>query len=83
MPKKEKIGTVVSDKMDKTIVVAVAERHAHSKYGKIQNTTVRFKAHDPLNTGVEGMRVRIVECRPYSRDKTWRLVAVLDQAEEV
>lgn len=83
MPKKEKIGTVVSNKMDKTIVVAVAEKHPHPKYGKIQNRTVKFKAHDEQNVCQEGARVRIVESRPYSKDKTWRLVAVLDQAQEV
>jgi small subunit ribosomal protein S17 len=83
MPKKEKVGTVVSNKMDKTIVVAVAEKHPHHKYGKIQNKTVKFKAHDAQNECHEGDLVRIVESRPYSKDKTWRLAAVLDKVQEV
>lgn len=83
MPKKEKIGTVVSNKMEKTIVVAVTERNPHPKYGKIQNKTVKFKAHDEQNECHEGDRVRIVESRPYSKDKTWRLDAVLERVQEV
>lgn len=83
MPKKEKVGTVVSNKMEKTIVVAVAEKHPHSKYGKIQNKTVKFKAHDEQNECHQGDLVRIVESRPYSKDKTWRLAAVLERIHEV
>jgi small subunit ribosomal protein S17 len=83
MPKKEKIGKVVSNKMEKTIVVAVEEKHSHSKYGKIQNKTVKFKAHDESNECREGDIVRIIECRPYSKDKTWRLGEVLERVQEV
>lgn len=83
MPKKEKVGTVVSNKMDKTIVVAVAEKHPHHKYGKIQHRTVKFKAHDDKNECHEGDLVRIVESRPYSKDKTWCLSAVLERVQEV
>ena len=83
MPKKEKVGTVVSNKMEKTIVVAVTERNPHPKYGKILNKTVKFKAHDEQNECREGDRVRIVECRPLSKDKTWRLAAVVEKVQEV
>lgn len=83
MPKKEKVGTVVSNKMEKTIVVAVAEKHPHPKYGKIQNRTVKFKAHDEKNECHEGDLVRIVESSPYSKDKTWCLAAVLERVQEV
>jgi small subunit ribosomal protein S17 len=83
MPKKEKVGTVVSNKMEKTVVVAVAETHPNPKYGKIQKKTVKFKAHDEHNECHEGDLVRIVESRPYSKDKTWRLAAVLEKIQEV
>jgi small subunit ribosomal protein S17 len=83
MPKKEKIGTVVSNKMDKTIVVAVTEKYPHPKFGKIQNQTVKFKAHDEENICNEGDLVRLEESRPYSKDKTWRLVEILEQLQEV
>lgn len=83
MPKKEKVGTVVSNKMEKTIVVAVTERHPHPKYGKYQNKTVKFKAHDESNECHEGDTVRIVESSPYSKDKTWRLLEVLERIQEV
>jgi small subunit ribosomal protein S17 len=83
MPKKEKVGTVVSNKMEKTIVVAVTEKYPHSKFGKIQNKTVKFKAHDENNVCHEGDLVRIEESRPFSKDKTWRLVTVLEQLQEV
>jgi small subunit ribosomal protein S17 len=83
MPKKEKVGTVVSNKMDKTIVVQIAEKHPHPKYGKIQNKTVKFKAHDENNECHQGDLVKVVESRPYSKDKTWRLAAVLERVQEV
>ena len=82
MPKKEKVGKIVSSRMEKTIVVAVEEKHSHGKYGKIQNRTVRFKAHDPLNEGCEGDLVRIIESRPFSKDKTWRLIEILKHTQE-
>lgn len=83
MPKKEKVGKVVSNKMQKTIVVAVEEKRPHPKYGKIQANTVKFKAHDESNECREGDIVRIIECRPYSKDKTWRLAEVLEKTQEV
>lgn len=83
MPKKEKLGKVLSNKMEKTIVVAVNEKHSHGKYGKIQNKTQKFKAHDEKNECREGDLVRIVECRPYSKEKTWSLAAVLERVQEV
>ncbi len=83
MPKKEKVGTVKSNKMDKTIVVAVSERHPHPIYGKIQNRTVKFKAHDENNECREGDKVRIVESRPYSKEKTWCLAEVIERVQEV
>lgn len=83
MPRKEKVGTVVSNKMEKTIVVAVQERHAHSKYGKIQNKTVKFMAHDPENTCHQGDTVRIIENRPLSKNKKWQLKEVVERVAEV
>lgn len=83
MPRKEKIGTVVSDKMDKTRVVSVVERHSHPRYKKIQVKTTRFKAHDPANTSKAGDLVRIIESRPFSKEKCWALKEVIKQAEEV
>jgi small subunit ribosomal protein S17 len=81
MPRREKTGVVVSDKMDKTIVVAVAERHAHPKYGKIISRTIKFKAHDPNNDAKMGDKVRIIEDRPRSKDKRWALLERVEIAE--
>jgi small subunit ribosomal protein S17 len=74
-------GTVVSDKMDKTIVVAVERRKKHRLYHKIMSLTVKFKAHDEANECSLGDVVRIVECRPLSRDKRWRLSAVITRGD--
>ena len=74
------IGTVVSNKMDKTAVVAVERREPHPLYRKIVRSTKRYKAHDPNNTAVLGDVVRIVESRPISKTKTWRLAEVLEKA---
>jgi len=74
---KERVGLVVSDKMQKTIVVAVENRSAHPKYGKIVVKTKRYKAHDEENKCKEGDRVRIRETRPLSRTKRWQLIDVL------
>jgi len=79
---KEKVGLVVSDKMDKTVVVAVQNRASHIKYGKIVVQTRRFKAHDELNNCKEGDRVRIQETRPLSRTKRWQVVDVLNTSSE-
>ncbi len=79
---KEKVGLVVSNKMDKTVVVAVQNRASHTKYGKIVVQTRRFKAHDALNNCQEGDRVRIQETRPLSRTKRWQVVDVLNSNSE-
>ncbi len=73
-------GTVVSDKMDKTIIVQVTRRYRHPKYKKYVNERVRYKAHDETNDAKMGDKVRIIESRPLSRDKRWRLTSVLERA---
>ncbi len=82
MAVKEKVGRVVSDKMDKTVVVAVENRSAHPKYGKIVVKTRRFKAHDEENKCNEGDQVRIRETRPLSRTKRWEVVDILNTVAE-
>lgn len=77
MAVKERVGIVVSNKMDKTVVVAVESRAAHPKYGKIVVRTKRYKAHDEENKCQEGDRVRIQETRPLSRTKRWRVIEIL------
>lgn len=77
MAVKERVGLVVSDKMDKTVVVAVESRTAHPKYGKIVVRTKRYKAHDEENKCKEGDRVRIQETRPLSRTKRWAVLEIL------
>jgi len=79
--RKTRIGTVVSNKMDKTIVVAVEDFVRHSLYGKAVKRTAKFKAHDEENTCRMGDKVRIMETRPLSRDKRWRLVEVVERAK--
>ena len=74
-------GIVVSDKMDKTIVVEVQDRKKHSLYGKVLKTSTRVKAHDEDNTAGVGDRVRIAETRPLSASKRWRLVEVVERAK--
>ncbi|MBE0975194.1 30S ribosomal protein S17, partial [Escherichia coli] len=71
-------GIVVSDKIDKTIVVEVQDRKKHSLYGKVMKTSKRVKAHDEDNTAGVGDRVRIAETRPLSASKRWRLVEVVE-----
>lgn len=78
MAVKERIGVVVSDKMDKTVVVAVENRASHPKYGKIVLKTRKFKAHDQENKCKEGNRVRIQETRPLSRTKRWVVAEILE-----
>ena len=77
MAVKERVGLVVSNKMDKTVVVAVENRSPHPKYGKIVVKTKRYKAHDEENKCQEGDRVRIQETRPLSRTKRWNVVEIL------
>ena len=77
---KTRIGTVVSNKMDKTAVVAVDRRVQHGKYKKFLTRRSRFKVHDERNQCEIGDRVLIAECRPLSRDKRWRLSKVIERA---
>ena len=79
--RKVREGVVVSDKMDKTIVVAVEDRIKHPLYGKVMTKSVRLKAHDENNEAGAGDRVRIMETRPLSATKRWRLVEVLEKAK--
>jgi len=74
-------GTVVSDKMDKTVVVAVVHRKKHRLYHKVMTLTTRFKAHDEDNACRLGDTVRIIESRPISRDKRWRVLEVLGKGD--
>ena len=79
--RKQRVGTVVSDKMDKTIVVAVKTKVLHPLYGKTVNRTTKFKAHDENNECKIGDTVRIMETRPLSKDKRWRLVEIVEKAQ--
>lgn len=79
--RKVREGLVVSDKMDKTIVVAVVRLKRHPLYGRVQRVTKRIKAHDETNECKTGDRVRIMETRPLSKDKNWRLLQVLERAK--
>ncbi|MBQ6595495.1 MAG: 30S ribosomal protein S17 [Clostridia bacterium] len=79
--RKTRIGVVVSDKMDKTIVVEIRTRVKHPLYGKIMNRTKRFKVHDENNECGIGDTVRIMETRPISKDKNWRLVEIVEKAK--
>lgn len=79
--RKNRVGVVVSDKMDKTVVVAIRERVKHPLYGKIVNRTKKFKAHDELNECGIGDRVLLAETRPLSKDKCWRVVKIVEKAK--
>lgn len=79
--RKTRVGVVVSDKMDKTIVVAVKDSVQHHLYKKIMKRTVKFKAHDEKNECGVGDRVEIMETRPISADKRWRLVQIIEKAK--
>ena len=79
--RKTRTGVVVSDKMDKTIVVAIRTRVKHPLYGKIMNRTNKIKAHDEENQCGIGDTVKIMETRPLSRDKHWRLVEIIEKAK--
>jgi small subunit ribosomal protein S17 len=79
--RKTRVGKVVSNKMEKTIVVAVEDSVRHPLYKKIIKRTVRFKAHDEKNECYVGDRVSIMETKPYSKEKRWRLVEVLEKAK--
>ena len=79
--RKTRVGIVMSDKMDKTIVVAIRRRVKHPLYGKILNRTDKLKVHDENNECGIGDRVRVMETRPLSKDKRWRLVEVVEKAK--
>lgn len=79
--RKTRIGVVVSDKMDKTIVVAIKTKVRHPLYGKMVNRTRKFKAHDKQNECGIGDTVKIMETRPLSKDKRWRLVEIVEKAK--
>jgi len=79
--RKERIGVVVSNKMDKSIVIAVKRKVKHPVYGKFVNKTNKFHAHDEENTCNIGDTVRIMETRPLSKNKSWRLVEVIERVK--
>lgn len=78
--RKERIGIVVSDKMDKSIVVVAERREKHSMYGKFMKRSTKFIAHDEVNDAKIGDKVRISETRPLSKNKCWRLVEIIERA---
>ena len=79
--RKTRVGIVTSDKMDKTVVVTIKNRVRHPLYSKIVNDTVKYKAHDENNECGIGDKVLIMECRPYSKDKRWRVVEIVEKAK--
>ena len=79
--RKTRVGVVVSDKMEKTIVVAVRDNVRHPLYNKIVKKTYKLKAHDELNDAKIGDTVRVMETRPLSKDKRWRLVEIMERAK--
>lgn len=79
--RKTRVGVVVSDKMDKTVVVAIQSRVRHPLYGKIISTTTKFKAHDEKNECQAGDKVLMMETRPLSREKRWRVVEIVEKAK--
>ncbi len=79
--RKSRVGMVVSDKMDKTIVVALEDSVRHALYGKSVKKTKKVKAHDEANECTVGDKVRIMETRPLSRDKRWRLVEIVEKVK--
>ncbi len=79
--RKERVGKVVSDKMDKTVVVAIEEHVKHPLYNKVVKRTYKLKAHDEKNECAIGDTVRVMETRPISKDKRWRLVEIVEKAK--
>ena len=79
--RKTRVGLVTSDKMDKTIVVSIVDNVKHPLYGKIVKRTYKLKAHDENNECNIGDRVRVMETRPLSKDKRWRLVEIIERAK--
>ena len=79
--RKTRVGVVTSDKMDKTVVVSIKDKVKHPLYNKIINRTVKYKAHDESNECVVGDKVLIMETRPLSKDKRWRVVEIIEKAK--
>lgn len=79
--RKTRTGKIVSDKMDKTITVAIEDHVKHPLYGKIVKRTIKLKAHDENNEGCIGDKVKVMETRPLSKDKRWRLVEIIEKAK--
>ena len=79
--RKTRVGIVTSDKMDKTVVVSIKDRVKHPLYGKIVNRTLKVKAHDETNQCGIGDRVMIMETRPMSKDKRWRVCEIIEKAK--
>ena len=79
--RKTLVGVVTSDKMDKTVVVTIKDRVKHPLYNKIVDKSVKYKAHDENNECGVGDKVQIMECRPLSKDKNWRVVEIIDKAK--
>lgn len=79
--RKVRVGTVISDKMDKTVVVAVERLMAHPRYGRRVRRTKTFKAHNEGNEAKVGDRVRVMETRPLSKEKRWRVVEIVERAK--
>ena len=79
--RKVRVGKVVSDKMDKTVVIAISDRVAHPLYKKIVGRTYKLKAHDENNTCGVGDTVKVMETRPLSKDKRWRVVEIVEKAK--
>lgn len=79
--RKTRVGIVTSDKMDKTVVVTIKDKVRHPLYNKIVNRTVKYKAHDEENTCGVGDKVLIMETRPMSKDKRWRVVEIIEKAK--
>ena len=79
--RKTRVGKVVSDKMDKTVVVAILDNVKHPLYGKVIKRTIRLKAHDEMNECNVGDTVSIMETRPLSKDKRWRVVSIIEKAK--
>jgi small subunit ribosomal protein S17 len=79
--RKTRVGIVTSDKMDKTVVVTIQDRVKHPLYNKIVDRSVKYKAHDENNECGVGDKVQIMECRPLSKDKNWRVVEIIEKAK--
>lgn len=79
--RKNRVGIVVSDKMDKTVVIAIEEHVKHQKYGKVIKRTIRLKVHDEKNECGVGDKILVAETRPLSKDKRWRMVEIIEKAK--